>query len=206
MINEQQLNKKVLKAQGGCKSSKWEVIAHFLPKILETVQKNWWKVVNEEDFEEALFEAVSHSIKNFEPSKGKFATLVSKNIYERYVEYTNLEKRPLLARRIYKTYTVDQLRTDGDMEYDIYDPHGVSLENEALADVFVREKIAFLAEGDKRNDIILRLWSDGYRSVSFIARVLADNLGGKEETHRKHIQRFKETCRKRLAAVHDIDS
>lgn len=56
--------------------------------------------------------------------------------------------------------------------------------------ILLNEKIALLAQGDSRKKVILNEWSKGADDKS-ISELLAQRFGGKAESHRKFITRFK---------------
>lgn len=65
------------------------------------------------------------------------------------------------------------------------------------SEVLFQEKITLLAQGDSRKEMVLIEWSKGAEDKS-ISKVLAHRFGGKPESHRKFISRFKTECRNRL--------
>ncbi|MED1212051.1 hypothetical protein P4U34_30745, partial [Bacillus paranthracis] len=65
--------------------------------------------------------------------------------------------------------------------------------------LMVTEKIALLAKGDPRKEMILKLWACGINETKHIARVLAKNCGGNISSHRIYTHRFRARCRKALA-------
>ena len=70
------------------------------------------------------------------------------------------------------------------------------------SEVMANEMVAFLAEGDQRNEMILNAWKYGEFNFSAIAKDLAESFAGtKAESHRKHIQRFRSECERVLASV-----
>jgi hypothetical protein len=64
--------------------------------------------------------------------------------------------------------------------------------------LILKEKIALLAQGDQRKEIILTQWARGATDVS-ISQLLAQLFGGKEKSHWRFIMRFKTKCRNLLA-------
>jgi hypothetical protein len=67
-------------------------------------------------------------------------------------------------------------------------------------EILFKEKIALLAQGDSFKETILLEWSKGANDTS-ISELLAQRFGGKSESHRRSITRFKTECQKRLANV-----
>ncbi|WP_440614911.1 hypothetical protein [Bacillus subtilis] len=85
-----------------------------------------------------------------------------------------------------------------------YEPADVlaDVEGDALAGIenesFRNEKIALLAQGDSRKKLTLELWIRGYTNDSETSRLLAQHFGGKAESHRVFIQRFRAYCQRKL--------
>jgi len=65
-------------------------------------------------------------------------------------------------------------------------------------EVLLNEKITLLAQGDNRRKIILTEWTKGATSKS-ISELLAQQLGGKADSHYRFIKRFKSECQNALA-------
>ena len=65
----------------------------------------------------------------------------------------------------------------------------------------LKETIELLAQNDRRRELILNAWANGYTDDREISGTLASTLGGKSESHRKFIQRFKIDCREKLATA-----
>lgn len=67
-------------------------------------------------------------------------------------------------------------------------------------DLIERKDVAnLLAEGSDKKRMIVDLWLLGCND-SEISEVLAETFGGKKESHRKAVQRFKRECREKLSA------
>lgn len=62
----------------------------------------------------------------------------------------------------------------------------------------LHEKIALLAQGDRKKEMILSAWVNGTND-SDISILLAQELGGKAESHRTYIKRFRAKCKDVLA-------
>lgn len=77
-----------------------------------------------------------------------------------------------------------------------FDPEDVLADVEA--ELINKETINLLAEGDRQKKVILEAWSLGNTNNSLISRTLADVLGGKPESYRKSINRFKKSCADRI--------
>lgn len=68
----------------------------------------------------------------------------------------------------------------------------------------IRETINLLAKGDRRKKLILNEWMQGNTNDSDISRTLARELGGKVNTYRISIQRFRIECREALTALENV--
>jgi hypothetical protein len=66
------------------------------------------------------------------------------------------------------------------------------------SEIMYRERAALLAQNDSRKEIIIREWSKGADDKS-ISELLAQQFGGKWDSHRRFITRFKTECRNLLA-------
>ena len=71
------------------------------------------------------------------------------------------------------------------------------LSEDVEEEVLFKEKIALLAQGDSRKETILSQWTKGATDTS-ISELLAKHFGGKAESHRKFISRFKSELRGKL--------
>lgn len=67
--------------------------------------------------------------------------------------------------------------------------------------LLVKEKIALLAKGDLKKRAILIAWSDGFYNDSALSELLAQLFGGKPESHRQAIKRFRSFCQESLAKI-----
>lgn len=67
-------------------------------------------------------------------------------------------------------------------------------------EVIFQEKIALLAQGDSRKEAILSQWTKGATDTS-ISELLAQQFGGKSDSHRKFITRFKSELRGKLDGI-----
>ena len=62
------------------------------------------------------------------------------------------------------------------------------------AEVLYQERVTLLAQGNPKKEVILLNWTVG-ATDSAISEMLAHQFGGKAESHRKFIQRFRNDCR-----------
>lgn len=125
--------------------------------------------------------------KSFDTTKGNFISVLKTTISK--------EKSDFLNRR---TKNLDEIS----MEF-LAEPQGDELGYQFEAsdntedEILFNEKIALLAQGDQRKTVVLNEWSKGAADKS-ISELLAQRFGGKSESHRKFITRFKTDCQKRL--------
>lgn len=102
-------------------------------------------------------------------------------------------------QREYAEHLEDLTTSDEEGQAIEYEPEDV-LADINSGNMEIKETIELLAQGDRRNKMILNAWANGYTEAKEISSILADALGGNSESHRKHIQRFKKTCRTGLTA------
>lgn len=105
------------------------------------------------------------------------------------------EKSDFLNRRKRKREDISMAALEGDSDSDL----GYQFEsNEDVEDdVMFKERVALLAQGNSKKETILLQWSRGAEDKS-ISELLAQLFGGKAESHRKFIQRYRTECRDRL--------
>jgi len=104
------------------------------------------------------------------------------------------------SRREYAMHLADLTLDDGEGQAIEYDPEDVLADSNSGA-LELEETITLLAKDDRRNKMILNAWANGHTEAKEISCILADALGGNSESHRKHIQRFKKSCRTELTAL-----
>lgn len=103
------------------------------------------------------------------------------------------EKADFLRRRRSKTEeTSFEALASGEGTEEAGDGLGYQFESpeDVEGDVILKEKIALLAQGDPRKKVILAEWTKGAEDKA-ISELLAQRFGGKAESHRKFITRFK---------------
>lgn len=106
------------------------------------------------------------------------------------------EKSDFITRRSRKLEEVSK----ESMEDPVNEEEGIQFgdHSEKVEDeILLKEKIALLAQGDLRKETILTEWTKDTEDSS-ISKLLAQLFGGKSESHRKFIQRFKSECAKRI--------
>ena len=152
-------------------------------------------------------------------SKITDTSILEERIYNRLGSYINKEKAKLGHRRylmklIYEEVSQAKVRQKKEFyehfsEFDaVNTSDGSTTEFEpedVLADVegevIAKEMTALLAQDDQRKLVILGSWTIGNDNNTEISRLLAQSVGGKIESHRKFIQRFRNECREKLATA-----
>ena len=201
MKDNQKLNKDVELAKSGNTEAKWRVVSKFLPNVYKISNRHWRKFKRQETFEERCLRVIEISIEKFDSSKSEnFYSMTMSNIYKTFWDLTNYKRRPAFKEFLDNTYLETDLdkRDEDDLSFEFYTDLENGVERDVLADIGVKEKITFLAEGDSKKEFILRLWADGLHEDSSIANKLAGRFGGKKESHRKAVQRFRKTCKEKL--------
>lgn len=66
------------------------------------------------------------------------------------------------------------------------------------SEVIEKDMVALLAQNDHKKLKVLEGWQVGNTNDKQISRTLARTFGGKSESHRKFIQRFRDSCRNKL--------
>lgn len=191
---KQKLNNLAEEARRGCGKSIWEIRGYFLPVIHRLSEKHWHLLRSQDSFESSCFQRIDEAVRKFDSQKGSFERLVLH-------QFRNLLKQQIFryyARRRLTVSINDRYSNDeGDrsLELDITD--GLA----AVDDKFLaKEKVALLAEGDLRKLVVLRAWLQGITSDSEIALFLAEQFGGKTDSHRKYVIRFRTVCRQLLVS------
>lgn len=192
MPRSKQLNNLALKAKFGCKASLWEFRSVFIDKIHEMSNKNWYRIHSEERFEESCFSRIDYVVRTFSPEKGDVYKLVMWNLRELLKQHRKrFSARPKVLSM---SNTVGE--SGAELGTQIIDDSASAIIDDKL---MVNEKIALIAKGDPRKEMILKLWACGIDETKHIARVLAKNCGGNISSHRIYTHRFRARCRKALA-------
>ncbi|WP_149093372.1 hypothetical protein [Paenibacillus terrae] len=195
MKQNRQLNSIILAAQNGCVASMWEVKYRFSHLVHTLSEDNRNHIKCQHEFEDECFKVIEETVALFEPSKGDFPQLL----------YRCLTRRLARAKERYKNrtsgFTVVLLPTikdesDGYVEVEIIDDLAIVDKNISL-----NERITGLAAGDPRKVTILKSWTEPDYCESDTALLLAKQFGGKSETHRKAITRFRTHCQKALVCA-----
>lgn len=186
-MKKEQLNMLATSAQKGCVHSRDRILSYFTPIIRRESQRIWYLVKDETFFEAECYKHILQAIKHFNPRKGDFISLAMSNIFRKRREHIcrySIGRDTLLPLDHGEVSILETLKDD-------------------LADVpkkvLLNEKVALLAEGDIRKRLVLNEWMKGCADDSSIAAFLAKRIGGKKESHRRFITRFRTSCREILA-------
>lgn len=193
-MEDSEINNLIILYQNGNDLAINELCKEFLPMLVRTSEKIWYKVKNNAEFECRCLLKLERALKKFDPSKGQARSLIINVIVKERSEYINWKRG-----RYHPPISFEQLRKADDegneMEFDIKDVLA-DVEQEAL----LNEKIALLAKGNSLKLAILNAWKDGFYNDLDLSRMLAHSFGGKQESYRKYIQRFRIACRNYVSA------
>ncbi len=198
-MKETKLNKLSERYLAGDELALEDLCKVFLPEIQKHSEEIWHSIENQAEFECRCLLKVKDAIRKFDPTRGK--------LFSRIVHVIKKEKYDYLSRRkrkISDVVSLDKpLYTDDEGNDVLLEVQDVlaNVENNILEEELIKEKAALLTKGDSRELAILKGWIGGEFNDLELARVLAHSLGGKIDTHRKAIQRFRTECKKRLATV-----
>lgn len=189
MTATKKLNKLAIKAKEDCQQAIKELCEHYLPILNRESERIWYRIRDEAKFECDCLKMIRHSIYIFDENKGSFDSLIRYKINGLVKTHLKRSKGKITNQSIDKTLATD----DGEMMIDVID-YSTSVEGE----VFSKDIIRTLARGDDMNFEILIHWSNGLTNDAEISRLLAQSFGGNPTSHRKRIQRFRESCRNLL--------
>lgn len=196
-MSKKQLNSLAVAAGSGCKKSLWYLYHYFTPFIMSLVDRSMFVLDDFAAFEEICYGYVADSSKRYDPNLGDFESMVRHRLLRAEDKYT---KRGANKRSKYGTV----ISLD-DVPSGIVDEHRAIQVPDVLADVegdvVTKEMAALLAKGDRRRMEILKAWIQGYNNVSDLSTLLAQRFGGKSETHRRFITRFREECQRALSTA-----
>jgi DNA-directed RNA polymerase specialized sigma24 family protein len=164
-----------------------EVYKKFIPIVTKESFSHWHQLKDETEFEQRCYEKLKHCVDTFDESKGKIFSYCYKAVQNELSDFLNRRK----------------MQRDHLTSYEVLADSGWD-KQDALAsvehDLLLNEKAALLAEGDSKRLAILNAWIDGCND-SEISRLLAQSFGGKPDSHRKYIQRFRTECQTTLASA-----
>lgn len=134
---------------------------------------------------------------------GKYLALSETNKnHKRYILrliYREVNDALNRSRREYAEHIEDLTTNDDEGQAIEYEPEDV-LADINSAELEIKETINLLAQNDRRKELILNAWADGYTDDTEISHILADVLTGQATGHLSYIKRFRTTCRTELTA------
>ena len=133
---------------------------------------------------------------------------MERSIYNRIIRYVKDDYKRMgnvryIARLVYEDIAVYKKRgsTQNYVSTTISDDEEIEPVAEVRGeydDIEVYETIEELSKGDDRRRFILANWAEGYHNDSELAEYLALIFGGKANSQRQFIMRFRNECKARL--------
>lgn len=195
MVDNTQLNSLAVLAGNGDDEAMWMVKAHFQSWIHTLSDQNRNRISSQSKFEEECWKIIEGTTKKFDPNLGNFSQLVVNFVKRRLGRTTKRHKEITEKYGVFTTSLDVQISTDdGFIEYEVED-RLATVDDRLLLD----EKIASLAGSDPRKMAILNTWKQSNITDTLTADLLAQSYGGKAESHRKFVTRFKSQCQTALA-------
>ena len=102
-------------------------------------------------------------------------------------------------RREYAEHLADLTSSDEEGQAIEYEPADTLASVDS--DLIVKETITLLAKDDRRKELVLNAWANGYTDDTEISHILADVFTGQATGHLSFIKRFRKTCRTELTAL-----
>lgn len=122
-----------------------------------------------------------------------------KRRYIRRIIHSKISVAKRRNRREHAEHLADLTSSNEEGQAVEYEPEDV-LANVNSRNLEFEETITLLAKDDRRREIILNAWADGYTDDTEISHILADVLTGKSTGHLSFIKRFRKECRAGLTA------
>lgn len=197
-MNNQKLNSLAVSAGSGDIPALWELKAYFHPFIVDLSESNRNSIASQEKFEDECMKIIDDLVTRFDPRVGNFRQLTVNFIKRRLGRCVARQKN---AREKHKVYG-SILSLDAPVETKDGRLADIDIEDRLAtveSNLLLNEKIASLAGSDSRKLAILNLWTQPNITDSYIAHLLAQMFGGKVESHRKSVHRFKSECKLALA-------
>lgn len=186
----------LLKAKEGCSVSIYQIVSRYFTLVERESKQIWFKVQDETSFEHECYQKIKYAIKSFDLSKSDVSWFDNYiKIKIRKVKIDHVRRR---GKTIIQQTSIEALAgVDDEGKYKEFEIDDVlaNVEQEAL----LNDKIALLAKGDPKKLAILNQWRKGCTDNRSISKMLANNFGGKSESYRKAIKRFRTECRAALA-------
>ncbi|WNF07438.1 hypothetical protein [Brevibacillus borstelensis] len=187
-----------LKAKLGDYFAREMIYRDFMPTINRLVTQNWYRVKNEASLTKRLFDNLDSTINCYESTKGPFKKVAKMNLARSVREF--IKNRKYNRTNVISMHGLQEGTDKGKLEETLPD---VCANVERLIEEReqVKEKVALLAKGDSRKEAILLAWSDGLYNDSALSVLLAQRFGGKPESHRQAIKRFRAYCQVSLEGI-----
>jgi hypothetical protein len=189
-LNKQQLNSLVASYKEGDNLALSKLFSEIHPLIERASLEVEPFVDNFTKFDCRVITEVKRQIDTFEHGKHDFLATVKTIISQSKARFI---KRNSRNKEAYVSMT--SLEGDGDENLGYQFKSLASTEG----DVLFKEQAALLAQGNPIKKFIIDQWSKGADNKS-ISEMLAHRFGGKSESHRKTIQRFKNDCKVALSS------
>lgn len=193
-IEREKLNRLAASYQEGNKEARDELFRKITP-IIEKASSELERFTNNyTEFDCRILLKVKKLVETFDRRRERNFIGIVKTLVDR--EKTDFIRRR--SRRL-EEVSIDAMENpDGeeDLGFQFEDPLA-RVEEQVLDEELVKEKIALLAKDDPRRKTVLIEWSKGTNNTT-ISDLLAQIYGGKAETHRKFITRFRTDCQKAL--------
>ncbi|MGN7387769.1 hypothetical protein [Sporosarcina sp. SAFN-015] len=155
----------------------------------------WYKLPDATSFEHTCYVSIGKEIVEKEiKSVAAIARYCINRAAARHLKRSKYE-----APTSFRDLAISKGNDEESAEYEAEDVLA-NVENALVMKETQKETISLLAQGDRRRNLVLNAWANGFTDSREISSILADTLGGKSESHRKFITRFKTECRAVLTA------
>lgn len=187
-MNKEQLNNLVISYQGGNEEALNDIFRTVSP-LVERASEDLEGIVNDvTKFDCRILLKVKNLADDFSEETRDFLSIVKTLISKEKSDFIKRRSKHL------EEVSLEYLETpkENDLGFQLKDPLA-GIEDKVL----FKEKVTLLAQGDQRRNKILTEWSKGTNDKG-VSLMLAHQLGGNPESHRKFITRFKTECCNRL--------
>lgn len=199
-MEEKEINSLIAAYQNGDESALESLCKEFLPLLTSMSEKVWYKVKDNAKMECWCLRQLKYTLKKFDSRKGKARSLIIKTIAQERSKFL----RGVRGGEYKEPISMESLANEDDegnvTPYETNDVLANVVENEVVEGVSLNEKITLLAQGDPVKLAILNAWKDGIYNDLELSRMLAHSFNGNQESYRKKIQRFRNTCKKYFLA------
>ncbi|PAE24022.1 hypothetical protein [Bacillus sp. 7894-2] len=188
-MNKTKLNELVLAYQNGSELALADLFNAVNP-LIERASKEVEPFVDDfTKFDCRVVREIQRQIDSFEYGKHDFLAAVKTIISQSKARFIRRNSRK-------KDNYVSMVALEGNGDEDL----GYQFEADGRTEDYVmfKERVTLLAQGNPKKETILLQWSRGAEDKS-ISELLAQLYGGKAESHRKFIQRFKTDCKELLS-------